>query len=112
MMDISDGIASDLQHIADCSKKSIVVVENALPQASGATWEDAFGGGEDYELLFTVDKRHAKTLSERFEKEFGRPLYNIGRVVKANYDCYDVAIEREDGSLLYSSAGWGGYHHF
>lgn len=112
MMDISDGISSDLQHIIDNSKKSAIVVEQNLPIARGANINDAFCGGEDYELLFTVDKRKADELAQRFEEKFGKPLYNIGRIVKAGYDCYDIGIERKDGDILYSSIGWGGYHHF
>ena len=112
MMDISDGVASDLQHIIDNSKKGAVVVKRNLPIAKGATIDDAFCGGEDYELLLTVDKRKADELAQRFEAKFGKPLYNIGRVVKPNYDCYYIGIEQEDGSILHSTAGWGGYHHF
>ena len=47
MMDISDGIASDLQHILDESKKRAVVVEKSIPIAKGATLADALCGGED-----------------------------------------------------------------
>lgn len=112
MMDISDGIGSDLQHIISASRKGAVIIERNLPHAKGADFEDALSGGEDYELLFTVDKRKADELAQRFEKKFGKPLYNIGRVVKPNYDCYDIGIERKDGEVLYSSVGWDGYHHF
>lgn len=112
MMDISDGIASDLQHILDESKRSAVVVEKSVPTAKGAIIEDALCGGEDYELLFTVDKRKADELAQRFEAKFGKPLYNIGKIVKPNYDVYEIAIEQEGGDVLCSSAGWGGYRHF
>ena len=110
MCDISDGIASDLQHILDESKRSAVI--SALPVAKGAEWSDAFCGGEDYKLLITVDKSMADDLSKRFERKFGTPLYKIGRIVKPDYDVYDIGIEREDGTVVCSSAGWGGYHHF
>lgn len=110
MCDISDGVASDLQHILDESKRSAII--SALPVAKGAEWSDAFGGGEDYKLLITVDKSMADDLSKRFERKFGTPLYKIGRIVKPNYDVYDIGIEREDGTVVCSSAGWGGYHHF
>ena len=110
MCDISDGIASDLQHILDESKRSAII--SALPVAKGAEWSDAFCGGEDYKLLITVDKSMADDLSKRFERKFGTPLYKIGRIVKPNYDVYDIGIEREDGTVVCSSAGWGGYHHF
>lgn len=110
MCDISDGIASDLQHILDESKKCAVISE--LPVAKGATWSDAFAGGEDYKLLLTVDKRKADEFAQRFEAEFGRPLYKIGRVVKPNYDVYQIGLQRENGDVIYSTAGWGGFSHF
>lgn len=110
MCDVSDGVASDLQHILDESKKSAIVSE--LPIAKGSTWNDAFSGGEDYKLLLTVDRRKADELSQQFESEFGRPLYKIGRIVKPNYDVYDMGVELENGDIVSSSAGWGGYHHF
>ena len=112
MMDISDGIASDLQHILNNSKKGAIVVERNVPVAKGATINDAFCGGEDYELLFTVDRRKANELAQRFETKFGKPLYNIGKIVKPNYDVYEIGIEQESGDVLCSSAGWGGYRHF
>ena len=110
MCDISDGVASDLQHILDESKKSAIV--SALPVAKGAKWSDAFGGGEDYKLLITVDKSQAEELAKRFERKFGAPLYNIGRITKPNCDVYEIGVEQENGEVLFSSAGWGGYHHF
>ena len=110
MCDVSDGIASDLQHILDESKKSAII--SSLPVADGANWDDAFGGGEDYKLLLTVDKRKVDEVAQHFEAKFGRPLYKIGRVVKPNYDIYDIGVELEDGKVVYSSAGWGGFTHF
>ena len=110
MCDVSDGVASDLQHIIDESKKSAII--SALPVAKGAKWADAFGGGEDYKLLLTVDKSQADELAKRFERKFGTPLYNIGRIIKPNYDVYEIGVEQKNGDVLFSSAGWGGYHHF
>lgn len=112
MMDISDGVASDLQHIIDRSKKSAIVMECNLPVAKGATPDDAFCGGEEYELLFTVAKGKAQELMRRYEEHFGKPLYIIGRVAKSKYDCYDIGIERADGEIIYCPSGWGGYRHF
>ena len=112
MCDISDGIASDLQHILDRSRKGAVIVESRVPIARGATFHDAICGGEDYELLFTVDKRKAESLSQRFEAEFGRPLYNIGRVVKPNCDCYYIGWEDDEGNVEYILDWVGGYNHF
>jgi thiamine-monophosphate kinase len=52
MIDVSDGFAADLAHICDASRVG-VVVEHA-PVAGGATEAQALGGGDDYELLFTL----------------------------------------------------------
>lgn len=112
MCDISDGVASDLQHIVDESRKSAVVTVKELPVAKGAKWDDAFGGGEDYKLILTVDKDCADDLAKRFERKFGTPIYIIGRVVKPNYDVYDIGLEYENGEIMYCTAGWGGYSHF
>ena len=113
MCDISDGIGSDLQHIIDESKKSAVVTIPNLPIAKGATLEEAIGGGEDYKLLITVDRRKAEDLALRFQQEFGIPLYNIGRVARCSADGrFAIALEGHNGEIFYSSVGWGGFSHF
>ena len=72
MMDISDGIGSDLRHILEASGVGAEIDVAALPlspalqrvctrQSWDAT-ELAVSGGEDYELLFTVDPDAEKTL--------------------------------------------------
>jgi thiamine-monophosphate kinase len=52
MIDISDGLAADLGHVLDAS--GVGVILDDVPVADGATLEDALGGGDDYELLFTL----------------------------------------------------------
>lgn len=52
MVDVSDGLAADLGHLADASGVGFALDE--LPVAAGATPEEAAGGGEDYELVFTA----------------------------------------------------------
>lgn len=53
MIDISDGLSTDLSHICEESEVGAVVYANSVPVARGVTLEDALGGGDDYELLFT-----------------------------------------------------------
>jgi thiamine-monophosphate kinase len=52
MIDVSDGLAQDLDHIATDS--AVGVRLTAVPVADGATLGEALGGGEDYELVFTA----------------------------------------------------------
>src|SRR5579875_1361691 len=52
MIDVSDGLAADLGHIADASGVGFEL--DRLPVAPGATLEEAIGGGDDYVLVFTT----------------------------------------------------------
>jgi thiamine-monophosphate kinase len=54
MIDVSDGLAADLTHLARASGVGIDLEMDAVPVASGATREQALGGGDDYELAFTL----------------------------------------------------------
>jgi len=68
MMDISDGLASELKHICKNSNLGCVIEEAKIPinQLTFDTAREfkmdpttyAMNGGEDYELLFTIDKKH------------------------------------------------------
>ncbi|MGD0219217.1 MAG: thiamine-phosphate kinase [Acidimicrobiales bacterium] len=52
MIDVSDGFGIDLRRLADASDVGVALDE--LPVAPGASRGEALGGGEDYELIFTV----------------------------------------------------------
>lgn len=52
-MDLSDGISLDLHRL--CLESNVSAeLSGTLPLAPGASMEEALGGGEDYELLFTA----------------------------------------------------------
>ncbi len=90
LMDISDGIASDLVHILNASGKSAKINMNQLPvseilkRVSGKynwnTEELAVSGGEDYELLCTVAQEEYQTVSNSFLSYFGKPLFPVGTI--------------------------------
>jgi thiamine-monophosphate kinase len=50
MIDVSDGLAADLGHLADASAVGFRL--DQVPVAAGATEAEALGGGEDYALVF------------------------------------------------------------
>jgi thiamine-monophosphate kinase len=54
MLDLSDGIATDVGRLAAASGTGAVVELERLPRAPGASLEQAAAGGEDYELLAAV----------------------------------------------------------
>ena len=62
MIDVSDGLAIDLDRLALASGVGVGLTE--VPVAAGATLGDALGGGEDYELVFAA--RDVKRVKEHF----------------------------------------------
>lgn len=83
MMDLSDGLASDLRHILNGSEVGAEIDINLIPIAEGATSEDALCGGEDYKLLLTADSHTVAQLCADFETHFGRRLYPVGHILSA-----------------------------
>jgi thiamine-monophosphate kinase len=52
MIDVSDGLMADLGQLADQSGVGFELA--GVPEAVGATTEEALGGGDDYVLVFTM----------------------------------------------------------
>lgn len=83
MMDISDGVGSDLRHILKASGVGAQVDTRALPMSDGMLqvckangWDPvhiALDGGEDYELLFTAAQEALDSLSFKY--------FPIGKIV-------------------------------
>ncbi len=94
MMDISDGIASDLNHILKSSRVAGTIELNALPLSDALrTASNKFGwnalelaasGGEDYHLLVTVARKEWKKTEREFRTIFNKPLYTIGLLTGGN----------------------------
>ena len=78
-MDISDGLAIDLNRLADASSVGFEVDE--IPIADGATRQEALSGGEDYELLIATSDVEAFR-SQCRHADLPEPIV-IGRVVAA-----------------------------
>ena len=103
MMDISDGIGSDLQHILDASDVDAQIDKNAIPLSLALKracarhgWDPvalALGGGEDYELLFTCTRQAEMLICV--------PHFVIGRITK-----------RSNSSSAGSDWRGSGFDHF
>lgn len=74
-IDLSDGLVGDLAHLAEAS--GIGVDLRTVPVADGATWDEALGGGEDYELLVATPSPDA--LVAAFRAADLAPPLPIGR---------------------------------
>jgi len=90
-LDVSDGLVADLGHIAEESGLGAEVVAELVPlseagaAAVGAAPElrrTALCGGDDYELLFTVQPARAAEVAA-FSAELNLPLARIGRMTEA-----------------------------
>lgn len=102
MMDVSDGLDSDLRHIMDRSGVGAVIDLDQIPLSPAlrkvcatCKWsptEFAVAAGEDYCLLCTIDGDAFKRIACAYARRFARPLFPIGRIV-------------EGASLTYAQAG-------
>ena len=94
MMDVSDGINSDLRRIMHASRCGADIDLDRLPvspalkrTATAYGWDlfsTAASGGEDYCLLFTADAASWPSLASAFKKQFGRDLSPIGKITPAS----------------------------
>ncbi len=78
MIDVSDGLALDLHRLADASGLGFEIDD--VPVAPGATPEEALSGGEDYELVMTVNVADLDRLLDTFAATGLRQPARIGRV--------------------------------
>ena len=76
-IDISDGLAADLSHVAAASGVSISMSLERVPVLDGISAKDAVESGEEYELAITSP---TELDTRAFTREFNLPLTEIGAV--------------------------------
>ncbi|MFI3317585.1 MAG: thiamine-phosphate kinase [Rikenellaceae bacterium] len=103
MMDISDGVASDITHILNRSKVGAEIELRAIPAATDI--KTALSAGEDYELLFTAEASKVEDLCRDYTIKFKKPLYIIGKIIDSQ-----ELIWLEDGQKL--DINFNGFRHF
>lgn len=108
MIDIADGLASELKHICQESKCGCRIYEKNIPidYQTAATCEEfnmnlttaALNGGEDYELLFTVP------IGDHEKIENLEGVRQIGYITKENLGAY--LITRDGNEFELQAQGW------
>lgn len=111
MMDVSDGLSSEVLHICKDSGCGCRIYEDKIPidYQTALMAEEfnmnlvtaAMNGGEDYELLFTVPI----TDHEKIEKMKGVTM--IGYVTKPELGC--ALITRDGGEIPLKAQGWNAF---
>jgi len=109
MIDVSDGLGRDLNHICLASGTGARIIRSAIPFAEGvaevAAWrgvdpiEFAVGGGDDYELLITVKLKHLDRLTAAIAPT---PLTRIGDVTDGDR----VTMVNGSAEMDLSRFGW------
>jgi thiamine-monophosphate kinase len=111
MIDLSDGLSSDLQRLVEASRPGtgfeIHAAEIPIARAACGSLAAALHDGEDFELLFTIDPRHVTALRQKWARNSALELTEIGRVVRSREK---VAIVVADGSR--KPLAPAGYDHF
>lgn len=80
MIDISDGLAGDLNHILYASGVGAKLWPDAIPMHKGVQLTQALCDGEDYELLFTLAPQKASKLMQWQFKNKLFHFYPIGEI--------------------------------
>lgn len=113
MIDLSDGLATDLKHVLDASKVGADLLSSAIPisraardvkarSANGKTpLSAALSDGEDFELLFTIPSKHAVPLNDTWKKQFpdlklsciGKTTETLGLRIRDRNSIHPMAID-------------------
>lgn len=115
MIDVSDGLASDLRHLLAASGVGAEVDLDAIPLSRAArqlqdgrgALDHALHDGEDFELLFTVPASRRRAFSRAWKLSFRLRCTCIGRIIEE--------ADRIEWTGHPTGAGdldAGGYEHF
>ncbi|HME98842.1 MAG TPA: thiamine-phosphate kinase [Terriglobia bacterium] len=100
MIDVSDGLSVDLNHILEESQVSARIYKDRLPIWPGAQEHHALHGGEEYELIVVASELPADVA--------GIPLTRIGEIIESGMQNQLFLIDGATESVLIPR----GWQHF
>lgn len=113
MIDISDGLSSELLHLCNQSKTGCRIYEEKIPidhvtknmaeELSMNAVVAALNGGEDYELLFTISQADY----EKFKSQPGPAIYAIGYLTEPGKGFRMITTTDEEIDLV--AQGWNAF---
>ena len=108
MIDISDGLSSDLNRICQQSKVGAIINAERIPisdeaKKGEAPLNSALNDGEDFELLFTLSEKECRKLQKQWSGP--TPITQIGTIT----DTKKMQIKMPDGRI--SDLKAKGYDH-
>jgi thiamine-monophosphate kinase len=101
MIDLSDGLSTDLSHLCEESSVGALVRADSLPtiDSSPESLAHALHGGEDYELLFTA--RHNRRVPKKIASV---PVTEIGEILPSRRS--QMWLESEGLRVPLKAKGW------
>ncbi|MGC8838897.1 MAG: thiamine-phosphate kinase [Anaerolineae bacterium] len=114
MIDLSDGLSSDIGHICEASGVGVRLWAERLPVSPQArhvaalvgkrAWEWALSGGEDYELCFTAPPGAGAALAAAVQEATGTPVTWVGEILP---EAEGRWLRLEDGrDIPLEGVGW------
>ena len=113
MIDVSDGLSSDIAHIAEESSVGIRLYSEKIPVSNNLKKfcarfdfdpvEYALAGGEDYTLLCTISPDRVDHIAANYLRRFRNPLYQIGEITESG----KMELFLSNGQIIsFTPSGW------
>jgi len=116
MIDISDGLASEIVHICEASKTGCTIYGDKIPISDESekwaekrgydTLEFALSSGEEYELVFTLDRQHADDL---ILSDFQTSICPVSIIGSITSDKNILLYDMQKRAVPLETTGW---NHF